>query len=176
MRHTRRDYSLSGAPTVGSWMIYESALRDARANGLGVALYCGEIENTAEEQSAMLDFKPDRLGHCVHTVRDAELYERLVQSKIPVELRLTSNVMTRSNESYAAHHFGELRARRHPVCLCTDDTWVFNTILSHEYAIACETFDMTVEEIREMSMRAMDFAFGDDETKENVVRNRMRVR
>ena len=166
---------LSGAPTVGSWATYEDALRDARAHGLGVALHCGEVEDTVEEQSAMLDFKPDRLGHCVHTVRDAELYERLIQSKIPVELCLTSNVMTRSNESYAAHHFGELRARGHPVCLCTDDTWVFNTTLSREYAIACETFDMTIDDIRDMSIRAMDFAFCDDETKENV-RNRLRAR
>jgi len=166
---------LSGAPTVGSWAMYRSALRDARAHGLGVALHCGEVENTTEEQSSMLDFKPDRLGHCVHTVRDADLYEKLLQSKIPVELCLTSNVMTRSNESYAAHHFGELRARGHPVCLCTDDTWVFNTTLSHEYAIACETFDMTVDDIREMSTCAMGFAFCDDETKENVVRNRLRA-
>lgn len=166
---------LSGAPTVGSWVTYKDALRDAKAHGLGVALHCGEVEDTVEEQSAMLDFGPDRLGHCVHTVRDAELCERLIQSKIPVELCLTSNVMTRSNESYAAHHFGELRAREHPICLCTDDTWVFNTTLSREYAIACETFGMTVDDIRDMSIRAMDFAFCDDETKENV-RNRLRGR
>ena len=160
---------LSGAPNRGDWDTYEEALEKARRSGLGVALHCGEIRGTADEERRMLEFKPDRLGHCVFTVRDDELYKKLLESNILVELCLTSNVLTKSNPSYADHHFAKLYRDGAPVCLCTDDTWVFNTCLSREYEIACETFGLTMRDIHAMNVRAMDFAFCDDEVKTNVL-------
>jgi len=160
---------LSGAPNRGSWDAYEEALEKARRSGLGVALHCGEIRGTADEERRMLAFKPDRLGHCVFTVRDDELYKTLLESNVLVELCLTSNVLTKSNASYAEHHFSKLYRDGAPVCLCTDDTWVFNTCLSREYEIACETFGLTMRDIHALNVRAMDFAFCDDEVKTNVL-------
>ena len=61
----------------------------------------------------------------------------------------------------ADHHFSKLYRDGAPVCLCTDDTWVFNTCLSREYEIACETFGLTMRDIHAMNVRAMDFAFCD---------------
>lgn len=116
----------------------------------------------------MLDFRPDRLGHCVFTVRDPELRERLIASKIPVELCLTSNLLTRSCESVETHHFGELFQAGANVVLCTDDTWVFNTSLSREYALAQKAFDLTSQDIRDLALRAMDFALCDEAVKQNV--------
>jgi adenosine deaminase len=107
----------------------------------------------------------------VYTVRDERLLQDLLASKIPVELCLTSNVKTRSCHDVAGHHFASLRSAGHPICLCTDDTWVFQTSLSQEYAIAAETFGMTDIEIRDMSIRAMDFAFCDAGVKRNVIAN-----
>jgi adenosine deaminase len=40
----------------------------ARQLGLPITLHCGEVV-TPGEAAAMLTFAPDRLGHCVHTVR-----------------------------------------------------------------------------------------------------------
>ena len=97
------------------------------------------------------------------------MYEKLLESNILVELCLTSNVLTKSNPSYADHHFSKLYHDGAPVCLCTDDTWVFNTCLSREYEIACETFGLTMRDIHAMNVRAMDFAFCDDEVKTNVL-------
>ena len=159
---------LSGAPNKGHWDLYEDALLEARRLGLGVVLHCGEIADTLAEQRAMLDFRPDRLGHCVFTVRDPELRERLIASKIPVELCLTSNLLTRSCESVETHHFGELFQAGANVVLCTDDTWVFNTSLSREYALAQKAFDLTSQDIRDLALRAMDFALCDEAVKQNV--------
>lgn len=160
---------LSGAPHKGSWELYEDALKEARQLGLGIVLHCGEVVDTKDEQAKMIAFKPERLGHCVYTVRDDDLYGRLLASKIPVELCLTSNVMTRSCDSVSEHHAKKLLRDGAPICFCTDDTWVFNTTLRREYAIACDAFGLTMNDIRDMAIRAMNFALCDEHIKMKVI-------
>jgi len=88
---------LSGDPSVGSFAKLEPALKLARKNGLPVTLHCGEVVRRGEE-AAMLRFKPERFGHCVATTRDEALWAQLRASKIPIELCITSNVVTDSVE------------------------------------------------------------------------------
>ena len=38
--------------------------------GLKVALHCAEAAEQMNESQAMIDFNPDRLGHCVYLVSD----------------------------------------------------------------------------------------------------------
>jgi adenosine deaminase len=69
----------------------------------------------------MLAFQPDRIGHMCFL--DESLDLELSLSRVPVELCLSSNVITESMASYAMHHFAQLYKAGHPVVLCTDELW-----------------------------------------------------
>ena len=86
---------LSGDPTVGAFSKFAPSLALARSNGLPVTLHCGEVRNPAEERQ-MVAFGADRLGHCVWTTRDADLWKALRDEGTPVEICVTSNVITES--------------------------------------------------------------------------------
>lgn len=84
------------------------------------------------KSSSAASWSDRRLGHkCLQELR------------IPVELCLTSNVITESVPSYVEHHFAQLWAAGHPIALCTDDCGVFCTSLSQEFAHAAKAFRLS---------------------------------
>lgn len=60
---------LSGDPRSGSFETFEADLKAFRAEtGMKVSLHCAETEEQKAESQAMIDFEPDRLGHCCYLV------------------------------------------------------------------------------------------------------------
>ncbi|KAK2078495.1 hypothetical protein QBZ16_003335 [Prototheca wickerhamii] len=121
---------LSGDPTLGEW---------------------------GRETRRILDWRPDRLGHvcCL----DDELEQQLLDSRVPVELCLTSNLVTQSVPALEAHHFTKLHGSGHPLAICTDDAGVFCTSLSRELALAMQTFGLSRRDVRALQVQAAGAAF-----------------
>ena len=69
---------------------------------LGACVFAMQVYNPLETKQ-ILDFRPDRLGHmcCL----DNKMEEQFYNSCIPVELCLSSNVITESVASFPDHHF-----------------------------------------------------------------------
>ena len=59
---------LSGDPRAGDFEAFKPALTRAKEGGLKVSLHCAEVPEQAKETLAMIEFKPDRLGHCIYMV------------------------------------------------------------------------------------------------------------
>ncbi|GMH05323.1 hypothetical protein Nepgr_007163 [Nepenthes gracilis] len=151
---------LSGNPIVGEWKTFLPALNFAREQGLSITLHCGEVPNQ-DEIHAMLDFLPERIGHAC--CLEEEAWEKLKTSKIPVEICLTSNIRTNTIPAIDGHHFADLYNASHPLTLCTDDSGVFSTSLSKEYAIATAAFGLSRGEMFKLARNTVEFVFADDD-------------
>ncbi|KAL5197925.1 hypothetical protein ABZP36_001437 [Zizania latifolia] len=156
---------LSGNPVVGEWETYLPALEHAKELGIPITIHCGEVANRKEIQ-AVLDFCPQRLGH-VCCLNDDE-WKKLKSSMIPVEICLTSNVMTGGAPSLELHHFADLYNAKHPVSLCTDDSGLFSTSLSNEYYLVASTFGLGKAELFQLAQDAVEFVFAGDEVKKSL--------
>eukprot|EP00899_Mesostigma_viride_P005255 jgi/Mesvir1/14730/Mv05378-RA.1 len=81
----------SGNPMTASFGLFQPTLARARAAGLGVTVHFAEHWDEAEAREIM-EFGPDRVGHAV--CLDEALAGQLRRQRIPVELNVTSNVLT----------------------------------------------------------------------------------
>ena len=68
---------------------------------------------------------PDRIGHgtYIHPAilgGSQRMWDLLVDSEIPLEICLTSNVKCKTAKSYQDHHVKHLLAANHPFVICTD--------------------------------------------------------
>lgn len=81
------------------------------------------------------------------------------RSGIPVELCLTSNLITRTVACIEDHHFGRLHAGGAVVVLCTDDAGLFQTSLSRELALAAQGFGLGRPALLELQLAAAGCAF-----------------
>lgn len=156
---------LSGNPLVGEWSTFLPALQFAKDNDLYITLHCGEVPNP-EEIQAMLDFKPHRVGHaCFFKDQD---WEKLKSFRIPVEICLSSNIITKSISSIDVHHFADLYKVKHPLIICTDDFGVFSTTLCNEYSLAVRSFGLGKRETFSLAKSGIDATFAEDEVKQQL--------
>lgn len=165
---------LSGNPHQGTWHDFEPIFDAARKRlRLPISLHFAEIDNEAEAL-AMLRFHPHRVGHAV---RMSETVAKKLLSQRPsigVEVCITSNLVTESVNSTASHPvITHLLPTRHPFCLCTDDSGVFNTTLSDEYARLTSAANLSKEEAKKISRKALLLAFCTDEHVLNQVRHNL---
>lgn len=116
---------------------------------------------------------------------------------IALECCLTSNVLCGSVPSYSDHHFLRFYQNNHPVVICvgvssiytnkiihlitllisdeytisflqTDDFGVFSTSLTKELQIVLDTFNLSCEDLIELSRMAINVSFAFDDEKQLI--------
>ncbi|KAL7547001.1 hypothetical protein ACHAWF_010321 [Thalassiosira exigua] len=199
---------LGGNPTRNDFRTFEAAFDSARRRGLPVAIHCGEVPTGSneleedlellkayQEASAIIEFKPDRLGHAL--LLPDSLIEKLWQQPIPIECCPTSNVMTLE---LALHRGGNLidglkmhpqlgkwleggddiieqknsrlpgrtRNRSYPISVNTDDSGLFCTNLSKELFLVAAAFDLCENKLAGIMLDAVAHSFCSDDIKSIV--------
>ncbi|KAI8582286.1 hypothetical protein K450DRAFT_228241 [Umbelopsis ramanniana AG] len=157
---------LCGDVHAGTFETVKPAFLKAQQHGLKVTLHFCEVPENLPEAPSLLAISPDRLGHA--TLLDEACRSQIYQERIPIEVCMTSNVLSKTVPKYEDHHVKDLLLAGQPFVICTDDKGVFRADLSDEYMRAATAFTMTNQQLYEASFASIDAIFAGDATKESI--------
>lgn len=81
----------------------------------------------------MLELSPDRLGHATHL--DPESKDYISSKNIPVEMCMTSNVLSNTVKNYREHHIRDFLITGYKFCICVRNLLLIFLILSPLFLI-----------------------------------------
>src|SRR6516162_6677651 len=119
---------------------FREVYRLARESELKLTVHAGETVGPESIWGALRELQADRIGHGLHAVEDPQLVRYLAEQQIPVEICISSNVLTGCCTTLDQHPVRRLFDAGVLVTLNTDDPEMFHTTLNREYQIAQEVF------------------------------------
>jgi adenosine deaminase len=172
-------FDLAGAETDQPLSDHATAIRTALDGGIGVTIHAGEEAGPSGIVDA-LDAGAQRIG-VAYTLRDditeqpdgamllGPVAQRLLEEQTPVELCPTSDGVLHGIQP-ARHHFEQLYPAGLNVSLNTDNRLISGSSMTGEFELAVRFLELDVEDLRQVTLRAIDAAFCDDETKQALRR------
>ncbi len=130
-------------------------------------VHAGEVTKSDQIWTAIKRLYARRIGHGTSTIDDPELQEYLKENFIVLEQCITSNHQTGSWKEEENHPFGRLFRQGVPVTLNSDDPSIQDTDLSDDYVKAVKYFDLSLEDLVQANLTALNAAFltKDEKTK-----------
>jgi len=151
-------FGIGGSEERGPAELFTDAFAYARGEGLHVVAHAGESVGPASIWAA-LALGAERIGHGIAAIRDEKLMAHLREQDIPLEICISSNIVTGVVKSLNEHPVRRLYDAGVPITLNTDDPAMFRCALNGEYRLAMERFGFTEEELRGIAENAFRYGF-----------------
>jgi aminodeoxyfutalosine deaminase len=157
-------FGIGGDEKRGAPELFRDVYAYATNHGLHLTAHAGESDGPESIWGA-LNLGAERIGHGLTAGQDPELLEVLSERQVPVEICMSSNVLTGCCPRLEDHPVRQYFDQGLMVTLNTDDPAMFRTSLCREYAIAQKTFGFTEEQLRELARNSFEASFLDADLK-----------
>lgn len=147
---------------------FKRAFDIAHDAGLGCTVHAGEMVGPSGIIEALDNLKVSRIGHGVRAIEDSELMARLKNENIHLEVCPTSNIALSVYPNYEAHPLRKLYDYGLNLSLNSDDPPYFHCTVGSEYEIAKSKFNFTDDELKKVSLMAIESSFADQQTKDKL--------
>jgi len=154
-----KDGSLLRIAKKGVWEDFMEISRRAKDKGLFVTAHAGEIGEPESVTDAIENLSADRIVHGIKVVKNKEIMSHVIEQRIPLEICLTSNILSGTVKGINEHPFKELYEAQALLTLNTDDPILCRTTLSSEYMLAAETFGLRLSTIKEIIQNGFSATF-----------------
>ena len=170
-----RDHGVAGFDIAGAEAGYPptrylDAFDYLKRNNAFFTIHAGEAFGLPSIWEAVQICGANRLGHGVRIIDDitlgpdgkpklGDLAAYIRDQRIPLEMCPSSNVHTGAAASIAEHPIGLLRQLRFRVTVNSDNQLMSRTNLSREFALLCDAFDYTLDDVRWFTINAAKSAF-----------------
>ena len=158
MDHCVVGFGLGGYEVGAPAAPFGHAFAAAKTAGLLSAPHAGETMGAASVRDAVHALGADRIGHGVRAIEDPALLALLHERQIPLEINPTSNVCLHVYRRLAEHPFPHLDRMGIPVTVNSDDPPLFNTTLSHEYALLAAEFGYAHADLARLARQAFVYS------------------
>ena len=151
-------FGIGGSEQRGPAAWFTEVFAFAKSAGLHLTAHAGETMGP-ESVWAALALGAERIGHGIAAVRDRELMRHLRDRDIPLEICLTSNLVTGVVERLEDHPVRRLFDAGVPVVLSTDDPAMFGCTLAGEYQLAAHRLGFSQAELRKIAENGWRYRF-----------------
>jgi aminodeoxyfutalosine deaminase len=151
-------FGIGGSEARGPAEWFTGVFAFARESGLRLTAHAGESMGP-ESIRAALGLGAERIGHGIAAAADPALMEELIARDIPLEICITSNLVTGVVKRLEDHPVRRLYDAGVPITLATDDPAMFGCTLTGEYRLAAAKFGFTEDELRGIARNAFRYAF-----------------
>ena len=151
-------FGIGGSEERGPAAWFDEVFARARGAGLRLTAHAGETGGP-ESIWAALDLGVERIGHGIAAARDAKLLSHLRERDIPLEICITSNLVTGAVKSLDEHPLRRLFDAGVPIILNTDDPAMFGCTLAGEYRLAAKHFGFAEADLRAVAANGFRYAF-----------------
>ncbi|HNW92062.1 MAG TPA: adenosine deaminase [bacterium] len=147
---------------------HRAAFAHAEQHAVHRTVHAGEAGPPTLIREALDLLHAERIGHAVALQHDRELYARVRDEGIVLELNLTSNLQTCAVPSLATHPCPHYHRDGLRITLNTDDPGVSGITLTGEYALAADAYGFTDRDFHALTATAVDAAFLDDSERRTL--------
>jgi aminodeoxyfutalosine deaminase len=151
-------FGIGGSEERGPATWFRETFAFAKSAGLHLTAHAGESIGP-ESIRAALDLGAERIGHGIAAAQDPDLMRELRECNIPLEICITSNLVTGVVKRIEDHPLRRLFDAGVPITLNTDDPAMFCCTLSGEYALAARAFGFSERELQEIAENGFRYAF-----------------
>ena len=151
-------FGIGGSEERGPAEWFKDVFAFARNAGLHLHAHAGESMGPESIWDA-LELGAERIGHGIAAVRDEALMRHLRERDIPLEICITSNLVTGVVQRIEDHPVRRLFDAGVPIVLNSDDPAMFRCSLTGEYRLAAEQFGFTEAELRGIAENGFRYAF-----------------
>ncbi|MCX6357038.1 MAG: adenosine deaminase [Candidatus Aureabacteria bacterium] len=149
---------------------YVDAFHYCQRENFNITIHAGEAFGKESIWQAIQWCGAHRIGHGTRLVDDfviengkvtgmGTLAQYVLDTRIPLECCLSSNIHTAAAESLAAHPFKLFFENRFRVTLNTDNRLMSDTSMSKELQIAAREYGLSIRDIEIITLNAMKSAF-----------------
>ncbi|MEI8095200.1 MAG: adenosine deaminase [Spirochaetales bacterium] len=151
---------LGGDEEFGPAKVFEDVFAVAKAKGLHVVAHAGEVVGPESIWDALQKLQVERIGHGLSATQDPKLVKFLADKQIPIEICLTSNVITQKYVTKAEDHpVRHLFDQGVLTVINTDDPSFFDVSLIDEFWTLHTKLNFTMDEIKKLVLNGFQASF-----------------
>jgi adenosine deaminase len=138
---------------------FYGVFKEARQAGLRVTIHAGEWGPAANVKEAIEELGAERIGHGVRVLEDENVVALAKERNTAFEVCVTSNYQSGVVPALEAHPLGNMLEAGLNVTINTDDPSISRITLSHEYHIACDDLNLSMDVLKGRILAAAQASF-----------------